>query len=255
MSGLWSMFWFKSFRKFFWKIAIFRTFDHWSEILSMSAGRPISQGVCPPLLAGTTTLCWSWLNPHSQGSMNSATVLYSYAWSLCLCPSRRCCVPASRFCWGSSARLSRRDTRWTPSGSSQGMVIGSQSPIFLIFTMFCTVPKIRFMFYQKWNCAALFPIPTFMYLWAIYIFPGAVCQLGCTIIGRPILGIYKLLSDTWMWKLGDRTLKFSFGNNEAAQFHFWEYINWNLILDSPWPFIYSVYKIVSSWRTHSISDS
>jgi hypothetical protein len=49
MSGLWSMFWFKSFRKFFRKIAIFRNFDHWSEILSMSAGRPLSQGVCPPL--------------------------------------------------------------------------------------------------------------------------------------------------------------------------------------------------------------
>jgi hypothetical protein len=51
MSGLWSMFWFKSFRKFFRKIAIFQNFDHWSEILSMSAGRPISQGVCPPLSA------------------------------------------------------------------------------------------------------------------------------------------------------------------------------------------------------------
>ncbi len=25
-------------------------------------------------------------------------------------------------------------------------------------------------------------------------------------IGRPILGIYKSVTDTWMWKLGDRTL-------------------------------------------------
>jgi hypothetical protein len=48
-SGLWLMFWFKSFRKFFQKIAIFRNFDHWSEILLMSASRPLSQGVCPPL--------------------------------------------------------------------------------------------------------------------------------------------------------------------------------------------------------------
>ncbi len=55
MSGLWSMFWFKSFRKIFRKIAIFRNFDHWSEILSMSAGRPISQGVCPPLQPGNST--------------------------------------------------------------------------------------------------------------------------------------------------------------------------------------------------------
>ncbi len=44
------MFWFKSFRKFFRKIAIFRNFDHWSEILSVSAGRPLGQGVCPSLI-------------------------------------------------------------------------------------------------------------------------------------------------------------------------------------------------------------
>ena len=50
MSGLWSGFWFKSFRKFFRKIVIFRNFDHWSEILSLSADRPISQDVCPPLV-------------------------------------------------------------------------------------------------------------------------------------------------------------------------------------------------------------
>ena len=49
LSAFWSMFWFKPFRNFLRKIAIFRTFDLWSELLSMSAGRPLSQGVCPPL--------------------------------------------------------------------------------------------------------------------------------------------------------------------------------------------------------------
>ena len=52
------------------------------------------------------------------------------------------------------------------------------------------------------------PISAFMYLWAIYIFPGSVCLFGCSKIGRPILEIYvyKLLTYTWMLKLGDRTL-------------------------------------------------
>jgi hypothetical protein len=55
MSAFWSMFWFKPFRNFLRKIAIFRNFDHWSELLSMSAGRPLSQGVCPPLARRRST--------------------------------------------------------------------------------------------------------------------------------------------------------------------------------------------------------
>ncbi len=60
-------------------------------------------------------------------------------------------------------------------------------------------------FLLDWGLLASFQIPTFMYLWAIYIFPGSVCLFGCIKIGWPMLGIYKLLTDTWMWKLGDRT--------------------------------------------------
>ncbi len=80
MSGLWSMSWFKSFRKFFRKIAIFCTFDHWSEILSLSAGRPISQGVCPPLQVMLSllhaVLKWDLLSdrPAYMGSLSA--VLY-----------------------------------------------------------------------------------------------------------------------------------------------------------------------------------
>ncbi len=55
------------------------------------------------------------------------------------------------------------------------------------------------MYSQKWNCAASFWIPTFMYLWAIYIFPGSICLYGCSKMGGRILGIYKSLTDTWMW--------------------------------------------------------
>ncbi len=58
-----------------------------------------------------------------------------------------------------------------------------------------TLPKIRFICSQKWNCVSSFPIHTIMYLWAIYIFTGSVCLFGCSKIGRPILVIYKSLRD------------------------------------------------------------
>ncbi len=51
-----------------------------------------------------------------------------------------------------------------------------------------TVPKIGNKYFQKWNCAATFRIPTFMYLWAIYIMPQSVRLFDCGKIGGP--GLY-----------------------------------------------------------------
>jgi hypothetical protein len=42
---------------------------------------------------------------------------------------------------------------------------------------------------------------TFMFLCAIYIFPWWVCIFCCRKVGGPIVGIYKSLTDAWMWKL------------------------------------------------------
>jgi hypothetical protein len=43
-----------------------------------------------------------------------------------------------------------------------------------------------------------------MCLWAIYLFPRSICLFCCRKICGPILGIYKLLTYTWIWKLGLR---------------------------------------------------
>ncbi len=67
------------------------------------------------------------------------------------------------------------------------------------------MPKILNKYSQKKNIGASVPISTFMCLWANYIFPRWVC-LFCwrKYVRRLILGIYKSLKDTWMWKLGVR---------------------------------------------------
>ncbi len=50
---------------------------------------------------------------------------------------------------------------------------------------------------------ASFPLPTFMYLWEIYRFPGSVCLFCCSRIDWPILGIYKSFADTQIHLCGN----------------------------------------------------
>ncbi len=68
---------------------------------------------------------------------------------------------------------------------------------------------------------ATFPIPTVMFLWAIYIFLWSVCLFCCRKIGWPYVGI-----------LIDRSRHMSVEIKlglRPPQFLFWEYINPNFV--------------------------
>ncbi len=57
---------------------------------------------------------------------------------------------------------------------------------------------------------------TFMCLWAIYIFTRSVCLSCYRKICGPILVIYKLLTDTWIWNWGLRPRNSFSGNTKLG---------------------------------------
>ncbi len=91
------------------------------------------------------------------------------------------------------------------------------SPIFCMLVVH-TATAIPFIYSFSGNCAASAPISTFMCLWAIYMYiPRIGPHIFSSRKGRPIVGIYNTLTDTWMWKLGLRP-RYSFSGNICFQF-------------------------------------
>ncbi len=82
----------------------------------------------------------------------------------------------------------------------------TQLVLSIYLLMYCkdTILKIRNKCSQKRNCTASVPISTVMCVWGIYIFPRSGCLFCWRKICGSILGIYKSITDTWMWKLGLR---------------------------------------------------
>jgi hypothetical protein len=66
------------------------------------------------------------------------------------------------------------------------------------------MPKIWNKYSQKRNIGASVPISTFICLWANLYIPTMELPFLLEEICGPILGIYKSLIDTWMWRLGLR---------------------------------------------------
>ncbi len=67
-----------------------------------------------------------------------------------------------------------------------------------------TIQKILNKYSQERNCAATVPVPTFMFLWAIYIFLWSVCLFCCRKIGAGRTWEYIARSQThecgnWDW--------------------------------------------------------
>ncbi len=86
----------------------------------------------------------------------------------------------------------------------------------LVWDEFCT-ETVQPPYFQNRIIMFCLLISTLIYQWEIYIFPGSVCLFCCSQICGLILGKYKSLTGTWMWKLRLRP------RNSRKGIHKWDF--------------------------------
>ncbi len=115
-----------------------------------------------------------------------------------------------------------------------------------------TARKIPLIYSFSGKRATSVPVSTLRCLWAIYIFPGSVHIFPCSRIGRPILEIYKSLTDIWVyrnWETGhiNSVLEIT---DSILRIHKWEpdiYIGFSAAFHLQWlppQHLFSIYSIV-----------
>ncbi len=104
---------------------------------------------------------------------------------------------------------SRRFSQRAPSTLKGARLVPSARTTNLI--LHYTATEKPFMYSISGNCAASVPISTLMSVNDLYI-PRMGPHICCRRIGRSLVGIYKLLTYTWMWKLGLWPRNSFFGN-------------------------------------------
>jgi hypothetical protein len=146
-------------------------------------------------------------------------------WSLvgggCLSWPRRGRRQSPGPCWRCAPPSPGPPTPPAQPGPADSLQVGRQagSPLydFYIPTVKILYGNLKQIFPEKELRAASVPILTFMFLCAIYIFPRSVCLFCCRKIGVPIVGIYKSLTETWMWILGLRPCSSSCSGNTKIE--------------------------------------
>ncbi len=91
-------------------------------------------------------------------------------------------------CW---RRLRWHSTSWTGTSKTLGLSFRTSEPPTLQ-RQYTAISKHKF---SEMKLRGLCPNSTFMFLWAIYIFPRSVCLFCCRKIGGPIVEIYKSFTE------------------------------------------------------------